>query len=240
MLKAILVIFWGFTMVFPQSVSPKISVNPNKYDFGYVLQGSSVVHYFSISNRGNDTLKIRDVRPSCNCTTVYMPTALISPQDSVKLRVAFDAKGYWGPQEKSVYILSNDPNNSVMEIKYTAYVVKKIPSNPDTGMVPSIQFSELTHDFGIIKEGDVVSCNFHFKNVGHSYLKIGDIETSCGCTAAVTNNRLVAPEDSGTIKVEFDSHYKHGQLTRLINVKSNDPKHPSVVLKIYADVERGT
>ncbi len=240
MYKTILLVLFSFSLAFPQSKSPEILVTPSQYNFSYVLQGSSVLHYFTIFNKGNDTLKIKDVRPSCKCTTVYMPTAFISPGDSAKLEVAFDSRGYWGMQEKSVYILSNDPNNSVVEIKYAAYVVKKLPTSPDTSVMPSIQFSELTHDFGKIKEGAVVSWNFPFKNVGKSYLKITDIQTSCGCTAAVPNSRNVAPDDSGIIKVEFDSHYKQGQLTRLINVSSNDPKHPSVVLKIYADVEKGT
>lgn len=240
MFKTILLALFSFSLAFSQSKSPKILVTPSQYDFGYVVKGSSVIHYFTISNEGNDTLKIRDVRPSCSCTTVYMPTASISPNDSVKLEVAFNAKGYSGAQEKSVYILSNDPDNSVVKIKYTAYVVKKVPLTPDTSVMPSIQFSELTHDFGKIKEGDIVSWNFPFKNVGKSYLKISHIQTSCGCTAAVPNSRNVAPGDSGMIKVEFDSHYKQGQLTRLIDVSSNDPKHPSVVLKIYADVEKGT
>jgi hypothetical protein len=57
------------------------------------------------------------------------------------------------------------------------------------GSKPRAVFKETNHDFGKVKQGDVVSCEFVFKNAGGAPLVIERVETTCGCTAALASRR---------------------------------------------------
>jgi hypothetical protein len=49
---------------------PRIQFNTENYDFGKVLAGDAVKYSFIITNAGDDTLEVRDVRASCACAVV--------------------------------------------------------------------------------------------------------------------------------------------------------------------------
>ena len=47
---------------------------------------------------------------------------------------------------------------------------------------PKIGFSKESHDFGLVKEGDIASYEFKFVNTGDQPLVISSVKASCGCT----------------------------------------------------------
>ena len=49
---------------------------------------------------------------------------------------------------------------------------------------PKIKFAETSYDFGTALQDTQVKHVFKFKNVGNDTLKIAQVQTSCGCTAA--------------------------------------------------------
>ena len=69
-----------------------------------------------------------------------------------------------------------------------------------------INFEKTNHDFGEIKDGDIVETTFQFSNSGNSDLKILNATGSCGCTVPeYPRDTPIKPGESGTIKVKFDS-----------------------------------
>lgn len=68
---------------------------------------------------------------------------------------------------------------------------------------PVFKFEELKHDFGEIKQGEQVSYTFKFRNVGKSPLVITKAKASCGCTVPKYDNKLVDPNEDGSIEVSF-------------------------------------
>ena len=48
--------------------------------------------------------------------------------------------------------------------------------------LPQLSFATESHDFGTIKEGDVVETEFKFTNTGKGPLIISSAQGSCGCT----------------------------------------------------------
>ena len=104
---------------------------------------------------------------------------------------------------------------------------------------PSVVFKELEWNFGRIKQGEVVSHEFIFRNEGTAPLKVSRVATSCGCTAALVSQKEVAPGKEGRIKVSFDSRGYSGQVVKYIYFDSNDPKKPQVELTVKAEVETG-
>lgn len=99
-----------------------------------------------------------------------------------------------------------------------------------------IKFTEDTHDFGTIKEGEIVKHSFLFKNEGNAPLVITEVTASCGCTASDYPKKAVNPSQSAYIDVKFDSKGKMGIQSKTINVFTNTENHV-YTLKIQAIVE---
>ncbi len=102
---------------------------------------------------------------------------------------------------------------------------------------PKIAFATDTKNFGKLKMGDEASFEFVFRNDGDAKLTIRNVETSCGCTAALVSDRTLDPGKSGKIKVVFNSTGYAGEVTKYIFVDSDDPATPRAQLKITAAVD---
>lgn len=101
---------------------------------------------------------------------------------------------------------------------------------------PSIQFSRLEHDFGVIRQNTAVKEVITFKNAGNSDLKIKKVETSCGCTGTKVDKTTIKPGEEGTLEITFNSGHNNGQVQRSITIHTNDPKNSTVVFRIKAIV----
>lgn len=106
-----------------------------------------------------------------------------------------------------------------------------------SGKGPKMKFKKASWDFGKVKQGKMISHVFVFKNEGDEILKIKGIRTSCGCTAALTSEKEIIPGKNGEIKVTFNTIGDVGKVTKKIYVDSNDPKQPSMLLTVSANIE---
>jgi hypothetical protein len=105
----------------------------------------------------------------------------------------------------------------------------------DASKLPAFKFDEIVHDFGKIIEGETVSFNFKFKNVGKTDLLIADVSTSCGCTVPSFPKTPIRPGEEGIIKISFSSAGKHGFITKNIVVVANTQPN-TTPLRIKAQV----
>ena len=102
---------------------------------------------------------------------------------------------------------------------------------------PQAVFRSTAQDFGKVKQGDVLSHEFLFKNEGNATLVIERVETTCGCTAALVSDQKVPPGKEGRIKTTFDTRGYGGRMTRYIYVISNDGGGGRTELSLTADIE---
>lgn len=89
-------------------------------------------------------------------------------------------------------------------------------SNPKA----TIEWEEMSHDFGEIPYNKPIKVNFSFKNPGMIPLIISDVKTSCGCTVADYPKQPITSGASGTISVTFDAK-SPGYQSKTITVFSN-------------------
>jgi uncharacterized cupredoxin-like copper-binding protein len=226
------VFFLISSLSFAQLMQPKLVLQQNSFDFGDIKQGETVSHTFVLTNSGGDLLKITNVQASCGCTAAVPEKSELAPGESTNLPVKFNSTGRQGMQKKTVKIFTNDPQAPEMTVTISGNVV----AGEQSGAVPTIYFPETQHDFGKVSEGEKVNYTFRFVNKGTSELIIKDVKSSCGCTAALLNSSNVKPGQEGTIKVEFDTKNRSGKNSKTVTVQSNDPKDPTKVLTIYADI----
>ncbi len=235
MKKLFLIFFALSSLSFAQLMGPKLVVQQTEYDFGNIKQGVKVTHIFVLTNSGGDLLKITDIQASCGCTAALPDKNELGPGESTNLKVTFNSAGRFGKQKKLVRIESNDPENPLAIITIKANVIL---SDAENAAYPVLHFPEMQHDFGKVQEGEVVKYTFKFENNGSSALKIKDIITSCGCTAALVSSEVLQPGEQGTLKVELDTSNRKGNMIRTITIKSNDPKNPTIILTVFADVQQ--
>jgi hypothetical protein len=102
---------------------------------------------------------------------------------------------------------------------------------------PRAVFKERAHDFGKVKQGDVVNHEFVFKNEGNAPLVIDRVETTCGCTAALVSDKNILPGNEGKIKTTFDTRGYSGKMTRYVYLVSNDAQNERTELSLSVDIE---
>lgn len=90
--------------------------------------------------------------------------------------------------------------------------------------------------FKDVEEGTYVEYEWELKNIGTDTLYISDIESSCGCTAAIPDTKVIPPEKSTKLKVKLDTHGRIGINTKFITIISNDSKSPNKVLTLEGRV----
>lgn len=94
-------------------------------------------------------------------------------------------------------------------------------SQDEDGPKPELSFEKSTHDFGQVKEGEVVTHHFKFTNTGEKPLVIAQAKPSCGCTTPKYPKDPIAPGESADIEVGYDSKNRPGKFKKSIRIVSN-------------------
>lgn len=102
---------------------------------------------------------------------------------------------------------------------------------------PVISFEEEVHEAGETWEGEVVNHVFTFTNTGNADLEITRTRTTCGCTAGLISEKILAPGESGEIRASFNTRGYRGRRSMPVFVHSNDPANPVVQLRIETTVK---
>ncbi|MBC7889242.1 MAG: DUF1573 domain-containing protein [Ferruginibacter sp.] len=94
-----------------------------------------------------------------------------------------------------------------------------------------VQVIDSVYNFGKVREGEKVTFNFRFKNIGGNPLVITSTSASCGCTVPEKPEKPVLPGETGFIKVVFNSQGRTGHNEKNITVLANtNPEFPLLVL----------
>ena len=96
--------------------------------------------------------------------------------------------------------------------------------------LPEIKFTSLVHDYGTIyKNGDGV-CYFEFTNIGRADLQLSNVSSSCGCTVPQWPKEPVAPGETASIKVSYNTS-RVGGINKNVYVDSNVGERVTLTIK---------
>jgi hypothetical protein len=102
---------------------------------------------------------------------------------------------------------------------YAQDATTQVAPNPNG---PLMTFDVMEHNFGTIKQGEVATYEFKFKNTGKEPLVISEAHGSCGCTVPDWPKDPIAPGKTGIIKVTFNSTGKSGAIDKTVTINSNN------------------
>jgi len=103
---------------------------------------------------------------------------------------------------------------------------------------PKLKLAEASYNFGTVAQGAQVKHLFKFKNVGTDTLRIAQVKTSCGCTAA-ESSKIIPPQKDGQIEVNFNTGSQSGKVSKTVYIFSNDVEAPQRSVSIHGTVEAG-
>jgi rhodanese-related sulfurtransferase len=125
--------------------APAIGVDNPSYDVSIQAAGVTVSHVYNVTNSGNQTLKITDVRTSCTCTTATPAKAEIPPGKSVPISVSVNTTGFSGITERTVTLESNDPANPKLVLFISVTTAGDAPTQ-----LPSITVADFQKRFYLL------------------------------------------------------------------------------------------
>lgn len=109
-LSIFLISIYPVNVIAQEDNAPSFQFVESKHDFGDVIQGDVVEHYFEFSNVGNQPLVISNIITTCGCTAPTWPKEPIKPGEKEKIKIVFNSSGKIGKQNKVVTIISNTRN----------------------------------------------------------------------------------------------------------------------------------
>ncbi|RKY32477.1 MAG: hypothetical protein DRP74_02565 [Candidatus Omnitrophota bacterium] len=93
-------------------------------------------------------------------------------------------------------------------------------------------------DFGKVQEGEVLEHSFILQNDSQDTLNINSLNTSCGCTVSEVEKKSLAPGESTTINVIFNSKGYSGAVQQQVFVNTDNLENPVIKLTIKAEILR--
>lgn len=109
---------------------------------------------------------------------------------------------------------------AAMAFSLAAQVQEDKPAETQTSKA-KIKFTELSHNFGNVIEGQIARYDFKFTNEGTEPLVLQNVQASCGCTTPKWPREAIAPGESAVITAEYNSLGRAGTFNKSITVTSN-------------------
>jgi hypothetical protein len=167
-------------------------------------------------------------------------TQVIEPGRFGKFVLRYDGlkRGELGMVTDFMTIYTDDPLGSDRIIYVVAEIEQavKVLSPKELAEAPKIVVNEMMIDLGDVAEGQDVSGAFTIVNEGKKPLHIMKVQPECGCTTTKMSSESVLPGKSTTIDLTFSSEGYSGLVIKNIDVYTNDPVNPKIILRVKAFV----
>lgn len=95
-------------------------------------------------------------------------------------------------------------------------------------------FDSLSHDFGTVPRGPVVTHYFHVTNTTGQPLHIASVRVSCGCLSASATRQDVPPGESTTIVAQLHTNRFNGYWRKPMYVTFDRPQWSEVTIMVQA------
>lgn len=114
----------NFSLLTPEQLknAPKIVFNSPNHSFGKIKSAGKYEHEFTFTNTGKSELKIHKIKSTCGCTTVNPAKTVLKPGESSSFKAVFSPGGMRGKQNKSIYVITNDPESPSLRLMISAEI----------------------------------------------------------------------------------------------------------------------
>ncbi|MFP4557388.1 MAG: DUF1573 domain-containing protein [Bacteroidales bacterium] len=220
----------------------ELGITNSHASFGKVFVNETKIDTLKVYNFSEETLNLTFERVPNYIEVAVKPNSL-KPEQEGLIIVTFDANKIddWGFVINRIRLKINNENPRGNLINVTANLEEDFSqlTEKEKANAPKIEFEKINKDFGTVEEGKEINHEFVFKNTGKSDLVIRKIRASCGCTTAAPKSSVIKPGKKSSLSASFKTRGFTGRQTKTISVISNDPEHPTMVLRLSGTVTKG-
>lgn len=226
--------------LYPASVG-KLRMKTSHMAFMNVYNNEKKTERLEVINNGDDIIDV-EFKNIPGFISLKMVPGSLKPKEKGIIEITYDAtlKNDWGFAMSRVNIMvknsAGDQNNGRLSISAVIKEDFSSLSEEELANAPVIAFDNQTFNFGAVKQGESVEHEYKFTNNGKRDLIIRKTKASCGCTAIMPTENIIAPGKSSSIKMKFNSRGKKGAQNKTITVYTNDPKNSEIKLRIKGNV----
>lgn len=219
-----------------------IRLRTNHLAFGTVMHNKKEEKNFEFVNISDHpvTLSFNNIP---NHVTMSVHPATVSPNEKGTIKATYNAAKIddWGFVVQKINLLINNQEIHNQRITVSANIKEDFSqlSAQELENAPVITFKEKTYDFQSAPQHTKVNHKFTFTNTGKSNLIIRKIKSSCGCTVAQLQDKVLSPGESKSIEITFSTGSRKGFQKKLVTIISNDPKNDVERLYIKGTVNPG-
>ena len=83
-----------------------------------------------------------------------------------------------------------------------------------------IEFREELHNFGTVKEGEIIAFSFSFRNLGDDPVRLNKVEPGCGCLTVKYDPEMVKSGESSVLEVIFNTAGEWGNQVKTVDIET--------------------
>jgi LEA14-like dessication related protein len=102
--------------------APKATFETTNIELGDLGANEKKEMEFRFTNTGKTPLIIRKVKAACGCTAIAPSETEIAPGKSSSVKATFDTTGRSGKQSKTITVITNDPENSTINLRFSGEI----------------------------------------------------------------------------------------------------------------------
>jgi hypothetical protein len=217
----------------------ELRLKTNHIAFTRMYHGQKKTQLDEIINTSDEPVTIEFTRIPPHISIEADPLTL-QPKEKGMIKVTYDAskKNDWGFAVDRVWVKLNGKELPGARLTISASLEEDFSklTQEERANAARIYFAEKVYNFGSMEQKASVEHDFTFTNTGKSDLIIHKVRSSCGCTVVSPKENVIKPGQSSTIKAIFSSGTRVGVQNKSITVITNDPEHPTTVLRMTGKV----
>ncbi|MEI7831155.1 MAG: DUF1573 domain-containing protein [Prolixibacteraceae bacterium] len=98
-----------------------------------------------------------------------------------------------------------------------------------------IEFTKEIHNFGTLKEGEIVVYSFQFINTGGSSFRLAKVEPTCGCITVQFNKEEIASQAKSAVDVIFNTAGEWGNQIKTVEIITSDGEAKTLTIGAFIE-----
>jgi peptide/nickel transport system substrate-binding protein len=213
--------YWYWKSNEVSTLSPQISVKPEKLNFFEVARGINSMQKITISNVGANLLT-GSINTDSPCITFDTREFSVEPQQTQEIQITLhpDKIEQAGPWGSTIEITSNDPDRPKLTLPTEA-----------TLLSPKLKLSLESIDFGTLRKSDPPLQKLDISNEGGESLELS-LSSPYPALQLSESQVSIPPRESKSIQIKLDLSLieSYGAFEGTLNIQSNDPEQAQVII----------
>jgi hypothetical protein len=214
-----------------------LRVKYRSMNLGKITTEKSVETLFDIYNSSDTVFQLDPNKMTVpKHMTVSLVPGFLNPKESGKLKIVYDpiAKNDYGYVSDAIALGTNEEAGLSIITIIEEYFPEMTADELDNA--PKLSIADRTHDFGVVKAGEIVEVEVTLENAGLEKLSFRAIKSNCGCITYEVKSKNLKKGRSQTLKLFFDTTELRGNQYKTVTLFSNDPVNPTQIVTIKGKV----